>query len=251
MPAYFFGTVRQMLSGFEAAAGLAGSAVGAVAGGVVRMEVRRFGRVVHPGRSTLGASVVTGGTFVLLARRFGPSPSFGVYAVFAAGLVVLGAVDLECHRLPNRVLKPTAASVGVLMALDALLAARWTGLGAAIGAGVVAGGAMWVVWWRSRLGARTSRGSGEPPRSGLGFGDVRLAALVGAGAAWAGTPPEALLLASVALVVACLSGLFVALGTLLLGGGRMVRFPIGPCLAVGALWTVLWGPAAIGAVALR
>lgn len=211
----------------EAAAGLTGSAAATVAG-----------RVVGPATRTRRFAVasVTGGVCAALAGRFGPSAALGVYVVLATGLVVASAVDLECHRLPTRVLGPTAAAVGALMIVDAASGARWEMLGCALGAGAASSGAMWVVW-------RVARG-------GLGFGDVRLAALVGAGAAWAGSPADALLLAAVALLVACATGVVVGLGALALGGSRTMRFPFGPCLATGALWVALWGQAAVRGLGL-
>jgi leader peptidase (prepilin peptidase) / N-methyltransferase len=223
--------------GVAAGAGVAGLAVGAVVGRVVGTEVRRLTLATGRRPPIFGVAVATAAAFMLLVQRFGLSPSLGVYLVLFTGLVALGAIDLECHELPNRVLGATTAVVAMLMIVDATMRARWGAAGAAVGAGVISGCAMWSVW-------RSHRG-------GLGFGDVRLAALVGLGAAWSGSPPEALLLAAVALGVACLSGLLVALGALALGGVRTLRFPFGPCLAAGALWAVLWGQAAVQRLALH
>jgi leader peptidase (prepilin peptidase)/N-methyltransferase len=184
--------------------------------------------------------------FAMLTGHFGPSlQQLVVTAPLAFGLVVLSAVDLESHRVPNRVLIPTAVVVTLSMGVCAGVTGSWAEFASAAVASVTALAALLAVW---RVSFRSSLGGAG---LGFGFGDVRLGALVGLAAGWAGSPADAVLLAALALGVACASGLVVGLVALLASGTCRIRFAFGPCLAGGALWSVLWGPGLAGALVLR
>jgi leader peptidase (prepilin peptidase)/N-methyltransferase len=71
----------------------------------------------------------------------------------------------------------------------------------------------------------------------MGFGDVRLAGLIGMGTGWLGLGH-----AFVAFMAAFLLG--AAIGIVVMkvtGGGRKTKVPFGPFLAAGAVIAVLWG----------
>jgi leader peptidase (prepilin peptidase)/N-methyltransferase len=178
--------------------------------------------------------------FAVLAVRTRPLSALPADAVLVSGLVVLGAVDLACQRLPRRLIVRTASSSVTLMGLSAVTSGRAMHL---VGALAAAGAAMAALWVVHRC---TNR-----PGGGLGRGDVRLAALVGLGAGWSGPPGEALLLAAVALLVACGSGMTIGLLRVAAGAPAGRRFAFGPHLAGATLAVVLFGPAALAALGLR
>jgi leader peptidase (prepilin peptidase)/N-methyltransferase len=161
--------------------------------------------------------------FTLLAIRF-PSPvTLVAYAVLAAALVALSAIDLELMVLPRRLIGVTGAAGVVLLTAAALVAGepdRLLGALVGVGAGLaIVGGIHFVA-----------------PRS-MGFGDVRLAALIGGYLGWLGLPHVL-----VGLFLAFLAGTVV--GTGLVASGRLRRgsaVPFGPFLACGALGAVLVG----------
>ena len=135
----------------------------------------------------------------------------------AAVAVVLVVVDVEHHRLPNRLLCPAAVAAVVLLAVAAASRHDWLAFFRA----VEAAGVVYVVFFVLAL---------ISPRS-LGMGDVRLAALLGAYLSFRSWPLVYLgLLAGFVLAA--------AVAVVLLAGRRATRataLPFGPALIVGAL----------------
>jgi leader peptidase (prepilin peptidase)/N-methyltransferase len=131
--------------------------------------------------------------------------------------VLLAAVDLTVLRLPDLLVLPTAVAVAALLAVAAVA----TGEAALVARGLVAAATLGTAYGLLAL----------LPGSALGFGDVKLAALLGAPLGWLGWP--AVLLGGVLPVL--LGGL-AALG--LLAAGRIRRdtpVPLGPALVAGFL----------------
>ena len=93
------------------------------------------------------------------------------FAVMAARLTV---IDVRHHLLPNRIIFPSYAVAGVLLVGAAVTGAAETGAGAGLfgvpGLRVVAGGGLlWLFYFLLR--------AVYPP--GMGFGDVKLAGVLG------------------------------------------------------------------------
>jgi leader peptidase (prepilin peptidase) / N-methyltransferase len=152
-----------------------------------------------------------------------------VALVWAAGAgLVLAAVDLAVHRLPDRVLLPAVVACLTALLVDAAATGSWPALGRA----VLAGAAAFAV---AALAGALSAG-------GLGFGDVKLLGLIGLLLGWAGW---GVLLAGVLL------GLLVGAGGSLLmvatrRAGWRTAVPFGPPLLAGAaLALALDGPLAV------
>ena len=113
--------------------------------------------------------IVTAGIFVAHYQVFGPDIILVPRLVFASAMIVLFAIDLEHHLLPNVITLPGIV-VGLLFAtmlppglVDALI-------------GVVAGGG--VLWL---VGEAYYRYSGQ---EGMGGGDVKMLAMIGAFLGW-------------------------------------------------------------------
>lgn len=172
----------------------------------------------------------------LLFRRFVPDPAlldlphvaaWGVYFGFASLLIVATYVDLRHRIIPD----PTSswavplgvASVALLawLGYDGWLATSWRSsvLGAAFGGGFFA---------VTGLLARFLSG-----REALGFGDVKLIAMIGA---FLGPLPGVLLVMLIGSLIGSVIGI---LATLILW--RRPMLPFGPPLAIGALVYVLYG----------
>jgi leader peptidase (prepilin peptidase)/N-methyltransferase len=136
--------------------------------------------------------------------------------VGAAGCAVLVAVaitDLESRIVPNRIVLPaTAASLVARTALDPSV--RWL-LGALATGGVLF--ALAVI---------------HP--AGLGMGDVKLGAFLGAWLAWHGL---------LALVLGVFAAFLPAVGVILVRGraARKTGLPLAPFLALGAIVALLAG----------
>jgi len=173
-----------------------------------------------PGRRVaLGVAVVA--AFVAAALRLGPSAILPATLALFAGLAPLVACDLEHRVLPRRIVYLTAALAGVALLAAAAGTGAWHRLAVAGGCAVGAFAATWVV-------------HAANPRW-LGFGDVRLSALIAGVLGWQGVSRVWL-----ALVVANLAGLAVMGALIALRRARRDSpFPFGVFLAVGAVVAAL------------
>jgi leader peptidase (prepilin peptidase) / N-methyltransferase len=184
-----------------------------------RRRCRRCGEILAIRAPVLEA--VAGVSFALAALRLGWSPTLPVILVFFGGLVALAACDLEHHLLPRRIVYPTGAAAGLLLVAASAATGGWRRLGVAAGCGLAAFGLSYLI-------------HAVNPRW-LGFGDVRLSALIGVVLGWLG--PGSLW---VGLVIANLLGLAVMAGLMVTGrAGRSTAFPFGVFLAAGAVAAVL------------
>lgn len=137
------------------------------------------------------------------------------------GMVLL-VVDWRTTLLPTRIIHPTYVLLAVLIPVAALLDHDLTSLYRAGWGWLLVGGWFWVFWWL--LGA-------------WGFGDVRLARVLGPALGYLGWDQ---------LVVGLFLVLLVGgLGGVVLGIAHRSlrrRFPYGPFMLVGAFLGVVLGP---------
>ena len=159
--------------------------------------------------------------FAVTAWRLGASPDLPAMLAFVAGGVALAAIDLEHHRLPTPLVRGTFALVALGLAGAAIVNGTVHPLvTAAVGAALFCG-LLLIVHVIS-------------PRA-MGFGDVRLAVVLGAVLGWFGLP---LVLWGVVLghLLGAMAGLLVGLGRRQVRG---VKLAFGPPLIAGALLVVL------------
>jgi leader peptidase (prepilin peptidase)/N-methyltransferase len=162
----------------------------------------------------------TGLLFALAYLVLGPTPAFVAGAVLLAALVAITAIDLSHQIIPDVITLP-----GIAAGLLANLATdRVTWLESLIGI-AVGGGVFLVIILASR--------------GGMGGGDMKLGAMLGAFLGWR--------LGLLAILLGVLSGGILALALLILGRkGRKEAIPFGPFLALGGAVTFLWGKALLG-----
>ena len=173
---------------------------------------------------TVVAGLVTGALAAAAAHRLGAQLTLVAYGLLFAVLVAVSVTDLSHRLVPRRLVYPGAVVVGAALVADALNGHDPRRLaGAAIG-GAVAFGVFFAVWW-------------FVPR-GMGFGDVRLAGLIGLALGYLGLFDTYLGFLS-AFVLGALGGVAVMVVT---GSGRRTRVPFAPALAAGAVIAVLAGP---------
>lgn len=158
---------------------------------------------------------VTGAAFLFLLFRYGPAPGLAAALVLTCVLEVAAFVDLEHMRIPNGLLLAGAVAGFLLNLLPGGPGLREMALGAVAGAGPL----LAVVL--------ASRG-------GMGWGDVKLAAVAGLYLGWR--------LALTGLFLGVLAGGVAAAGLLIT---RRVRrrdpIPFGPFLAAGFWVAMVWG----------
>ena len=167
--------------------------------------------------------LTTGILFGLSAAKFEWSVETFVFAAFFWVLVVLTVIDLDHKLLPNRVVYP-AFVVGWAGLVAAAIVDGTTDrlLDAAIGAGIF-GGTFFLIALIA-------------PR-GMGFGDVKLAFVLGTflGYVRIGLVPLGMFLE---FLIGALTGVAV----MLVGGGdRKMQIPFGPFLALGTVLAIFVG----------
>ncbi|MFM7142678.1 MAG: prepilin peptidase [Alphaproteobacteria bacterium] len=143
---------------------------------------------------------------------------------FAASLLALTYIDLDHRLLPDRITLPGIV-VGLAFAAFATATRGGGALGRSVAGVLLGGGMLWFVAWAYH--AATGR-------EGMGGGDIKLLAMIGAFLGWKG----------VLLTLLLASFVGSAVGTLLMIRDRSdskLAIPFGPFLAIGALVTLFWG----------
>jgi leader peptidase (prepilin peptidase)/N-methyltransferase len=138
-------------------------------------------------------------------------------------MLVVTVIDLEHFVIPNRVVYPTLALALPLLAVAAAAEHRWDRLGHAL----VGGGGAWLLLLLVHL---------VSPR-GMGFGDVRLAFVLGLFLGWLGYSHVVLGLFA-GFLLGSVAGIVLVVGR---RRSRKDAIPFGPFLAAGALLAVLAG----------
>ena len=168
-------------------------------------------------------AVVSAAVLGGFAAKFGDDVALAAYAVLGLSLVAISAIDLERFIIPNRLVYPTLAVLSPLFVVASAVDHRWGSLARA----AIAAAAAFVAFFAVHIAV---------PR-GMGFGDVRLAGVIGLASGWLGLGH-----AFVAFFSAFLLGALIGIGVMVVsGGGRKTRIPFGPFMAAGAVVAVLWG----------
>jgi len=167
---------------------------------------------------------ITAAMFGLAAWYYGPSITLLSRLVFGCALIVLFAIDLEHHLLPNVITLPGIV-IGFLFSF--MTEPGW--VASLIGI-LVGGGGLWLVaeaYYRLRH------------EEGLGMGDVKMLAMIGAFVGWK--------LTLMTLMLASLAGSAVGLTFIAIKKGDLkYALPFGTFLAMGAALAATVGPGLLG-----
>ncbi len=178
---------------------------------------------------TVGAGVVTGVLFGLTADRLtvhGHAATLLLvlpYWVFLAMAVTVSVTDLTHRLVPRQLLYGALVLLVPLLVLVSAHLDAWRPLVDAAAAGLVAFAVFFAIWF-------------FVPR-GMGFGDVRLAGVIGIAVGYLGLL-EAYLAFLVGFVLGLVFGLVLMVGS---GSGRKTRIPFAPALCIGAAVAIVWG----------
>ena len=161
--------------------------------------------------------------YVAVFWRYGFGWDSGVYALFCSSLLVITFVDLEFQIIPDRITLPgivIGIVAGSLLMPDPFMRTTLLGYKASV-IGLLSGGGFFY------LVAVLSRG-------GMGGGDIKMMAMVGALMGW-----KTVLLTT---FLGSLSGSMVGIFLMIFRGrGRKAKIPFGPFLALGAVITLFFG----------
>lgn len=163
--------------------------------------------------------LITMGVFLLHYAVIGLDPLLVPRLVFACAMIVLFAIDLEHQLLPNAITLP-----GIAIGFIASLAFPPGPVSSALGI-LLGGGSLWLI------GEAYYRFAGQ---EGMGGGDVKMLAMIGAFLGW-----------KLVLVTLMLSSILGAVAGLVVvavkRGGLKYALPYGTFLALGALAASLYG----------
>jgi leader peptidase (prepilin peptidase)/N-methyltransferase len=166
---------------------------------------------------------LVGALFAGVGLRFGISWTGVGEAALAAGLVVLAFIDLDHLLLPRRIVYLTLTIVAAVFVAGAATGTQWHRLLVAVMSAVVPWALFFVINFVS-------------PRA-MGFGDVRLALLIGFGLGWLGAGYAFLGFLAASVLGSVVGVTMIALGK----AGRRTPIPFGTFLAAGALLAALAG----------
>ena len=169
--------------------------------------------------------LVTALLFAWCVWRWGPNLSGGMWCLFAAMLVAMTLIDWDTTLLPDVLTLPLLWAG--LIAADL----RWipVPLSDAVWGAVAGYMSLWLVYWAFKLATG---------KEGMGFGDFKLFAALGAWFGWQALVPIILM----ASVIGAVVGIVMKLRSSLRDGGQI---PFGPFLAMAGITAMVFGPQSI------
>lgn len=152
--------------------------------------------------------------------HFGPSLAGLGALLLVWGLVALSGIDLDTQLLPDAITLPLLWT-GLLLNL----ANTYTSVSAAVAGAAVGYLVLWAVYWLFKL---------TTGKEGMGYGDFKLLAALGAWLGWAALP--------LVILLSSLVGALVGVALMLFRKhGRDVPIPFGPYLAAAGAIALFWG----------
>lgn len=170
--------------------------------------------------------LATGTLFYYCIWQWGATPTGLVWCAFSAAIVALALIDWDTTLLPDSITQPLLWAGLIVAALKwnngvTLNDALWGAL-----AGYLA---LWLVYWSFKLATG---------KEGMGFGDFKLYAALGAWFGWTALVPIILM----ASVIGAVIGIALKFSAGLREGGYV---PFGPFLAAAGLTAMIFGPQSI------
>ena len=163
---------------------------------------------------------LTGLLFGFAAWKLGPGAAAAGALVFVAAMVALTFIDFDTQLLPDDITLPLLWA-GLLFNAFGV----YTDLQTAVFGAVAGYLALWSVYWGFKLATG---------KEGMGYGDFKLLAAIGAWLGWQMLPLTILLSSFVGAVVGIVL-------IVLARHGRNVPIPFGPYLAAAGVIALFWG----------
>ncbi|MFP4347851.1 MAG: prepilin peptidase [Thermodesulfobacteriota bacterium] len=156
--------------------------------------------------------------------KFGFTPQAPVYYVFIAVLLVITFIDIDYRIIPNIISLPGIPIFFLASFLTPAVTFTESLLGILVG-----GGSLFLVAWGYTLITK---------KEGMGGGDIKLLAMIGALLGWKGV--------FFTIFVSSAVGTLVGLGVMIYTRSNMkLAVPYGPFLSIGAVTYIFFGPALI------
>ena len=163
---------------------------------------------------------LTGALFVLVFFYFQFSSATLVYWVFVAALIVITFIDLDHQIIPDVISLP-----GIVIGFLCSFAIPWLSWTDSLLGILLGGGSLWLVAVLYELLTK---------KEGMGGGDIKLLAMLGAFLGWKAILPI--------IFISSLIGSLVGIPLMLVKkADSKLAIPFGPFLALGALIYLFWG----------
>lgn len=160
----------------------------------------------------------------VVATWFGASWATAGLLLLTWALVALTMIDIDHQLLPDSITLPLVW-LGVLFNTQGI----YTTLEASVYGAVFGYLSLWSVFWLFKLATG---------KEGMGFGDFKLLAALGAWLGWQYLPVMIILSSMVGAVIGIA-------GILVMGRDKNIPIPFGPYLAIAGWITIFWGDALI------
>lgn len=169
--------------------------------------------------------LVCAALFAFCLGRDGFTPTGFAWCGFSAALLALALIDWDTTFLPDSITLPLLWAGLIASAL------QWTSvpLQQSLWGAVAGYMSLWLIFWAFKLATG---------KEGMGYGDFKLFAALGAWFGWQALVPIILM----ASVVGAIIGIALKINSKLREGGYV---PFGPFLAGGGFVSLIWGPQAI------
>ncbi len=164
---------------------------------------------------------LTGGLFALLLFRFGPQLFVLVLLLFAAVLVTITFIDLDHQIIPDVISLP-----GIVLGFICSFLLPWVSWSDSLLGILLGGGSLFLVASGYELLTK---------KEGMGGGDIKLLAMIGAFLGWRSVLPI--------IFFSSVLGTLVGVSAMLIkkADGKLA-IPFGPFLSAGAIIYLFWGP---------
>lgn len=164
---------------------------------------------------------LTGLLFGFAAWKLGGTPATAGALLFIAAMVALTFIDFDTQLLPDDITLPLLWA-GLLFNIFGV----FTDLRSAVLGAVTGYLSLWSIYWAFKL---------VTGKEGMGYGDFKLLAAIGAWLGWQMLP--------VTILLSSLVGAVVGVALIVLARhGRNVPIPFGPYLAAAGVIALFWGP---------
>jgi leader peptidase (prepilin peptidase)/N-methyltransferase len=155
------------------------------------------------------------------AWHFGPTPQALGALIMLWALIALTAIDLDTQLLPDSITLPL---LWIGLALN--LAGTYVDISSAVIGAMVGYLTLWSVFWLFKLATG---------KEGMGYGDFKLLAALGAWLGWQMLP--------VVILLSSIVGAVVGISLIVFSRhGRNTPIPFGPYLAAAGIIALFWGP---------
>ena len=168
--------------------------------------------------------LLTGLATAYAAWRYGATLAGAGAMVFLWAMIALTFIDADTQLLPDSITLPLLW-LGLLLNVNA----TFVDLSSAVIGAVSGYLVLWSVYWLFKLATG---------KEGMGFGDFKLLAAIGAWLGWKILP--------LVILLSSLVGAIVGIGLIVLAKrGREIPIPFGPYLAAAGVIALFWGPALV------